>query len=100
MSIVSLSRQVRPAAAEGLRVAVEHDFDFLPAEYRSPHRRSHPPAFEGPDCLAGLYRWVAPAYRADPFTVTVRANDDQRLLLGGPLGRRRRRRSAVRGVAG
>jgi len=95
MSIVSLSRQVRPAAAEGLRVAVERDFDFLSAEYRSLHRRSHTTAFQGPDWLAGLYRWVAPAFRADPFTVTVRANADQRLLLVLPLVRRRRGRFAV-----
>src|ERR1043166_2992098 len=95
MSIVSLSRQVRPAAAEGLRVAVERDFDFLSAEYRSLHRRSHTTAFQGPDWLAGLYRWVAPAFRADPFTVTVRANDDRRLLLVLPLVRGRRGGFAV-----
>jgi len=94
MSIVSLPRQVC-SAAEGLRVAVERDFDFLSAEYRSLHRRSHTTAFQAPDWLAGLYRWVAPAFRADPFTVTVRANDDQRLLLVLPLVRRRRGRLAV-----
>jgi CelD/BcsL family acetyltransferase involved in cellulose biosynthesis len=94
MSIVSLSRQVRPAA-EGLRVAIDRDFDFRSAEYRSLHRRSHATAFQGPDWLAGLYRLVAPAFRADPLTVTVRANDDRRLLLVLPLVRRRRGRLAV-----
>ncbi len=90
MSIVTLPRQVRPAAVVGLRVAVDRDFDFLSAEYRSLHRRSQASAFQGPDWLAGLHRRVAPAFRADPFTVTVRANDDQRLLLVLPLVRRRR----------
>ena len=95
MSIVSLSRPVRPAAGEGLRVAVDRDFDFRSAEYRSLHRRSHATAFQGPDWLAGLYRRVVPAFRADPFTVTVRANDDQRLLLVLPLVHRRRGPLAV-----
>jgi CelD/BcsL family acetyltransferase involved in cellulose biosynthesis len=89
MSIVTLSRQVRPAADEGLRVAVDRDFDFLSAEYRSLHRRSHATAFQGPDWLAGLHRRVVPAFRAVPFTVTVRANNDRRLLLVLPLVCRR-----------
>jgi len=89
MSIVSLSRQVRPAADEGLRVTIDRDFDFLSTEYRSFYRRSHATAFQGPDWLAGLHRRVVPAFRADPLTVTVRANDDKRLLLVLPLVRRR-----------
>jgi CelD/BcsL family acetyltransferase involved in cellulose biosynthesis len=95
MSIVSLSRQVRPAADEGLRVAVDRDFDFRSAEYRSLHRRSRASAFQAPDWLAGLYRRVTPAFRADPLTVTVRANEDHRLLLVLPLVRRRRGRFAM-----
>src|SRR5215470_1312451 len=95
MSVVFLSRQVRSAADEVLRVAIDRDFDFLSAEYRSLHRRSHATAFQGPDWLAGLHRRVAPAFRADPFTLTVRANDDRRLLLVLPLVRRRRGGLAV-----
>jgi len=95
MSIVSLSRQVRPAADEGWRVAIEHDFDFVSSEYRSFYRRSHATAFQGPDWLAGLHRRVVPAFLADQLTVTVRANDDQRLLLVLPLVRRRCGRLAV-----
>lgn len=90
MSIVSLSRQSRSAAAEGLRVALEPGFDFCSPEYRSLHRRSRATAFQGPDWLAGLCRQVAPAFAADPLAVAVRSNDDGRLVLVLPLVRTRR----------
>src|SRR5260370_41518623 len=85
MSIVSLSRQGRSAAAEGLRVALEPGFDFCSPEYRSLHRRSRATAFQGPDWLAGLRRQVAPAFAAGPLTVAGRSNDAERVVLVRPL---------------
>jgi CelD/BcsL family acetyltransferase involved in cellulose biosynthesis len=95
MSIVTSLRQARPAAAAGLRVAVECNFDFRSPEYRSLHRRSHATAFQAPDWLAGLYRRVVPAFAAEPLIVTMRASDDGRLVLVLPLVRRRRGRLDV-----
>lgn len=77
------------AAADMFDVAVEPAFEFDSAEYQSLHERSATTAFQGSGWLGTLHREVAPAFAAEPVTVTVRERGTGRLILVLPLVRRR-----------
>jgi CelD/BcsL family acetyltransferase involved in cellulose biosynthesis len=71
-----------------LAVAAEPAFDFASAEYQALQQRSRSTAFQGARWLAALHRGVAPAFAAEPITITLR-DADGRLMLVLPLARRR-----------
>jgi CelD/BcsL family acetyltransferase involved in cellulose biosynthesis len=85
---MSLHTRLR-AAADIFDVALEPTFEFDSAEYQSLQERSATTAFQGSRWLATLYREVAPAFAAEPITVTVRERGTGRLMLVLPLVRRR-----------
>ncbi len=73
-----------------LAVAVEPEFDFSGAEYRTLHQCSQASAFQAPRWMNGLYRDIAPAFAAEAAAISVR-DADGRLLLLLPLVRRKQR---------
>lgn len=87
-------RTLKHAGAPVLHVAVERGFDFAGGEYRALHARSSATAFQAPEWLSALHRDVAPAFGAEPVTVTARdANGHLMLVL--PLALRRERAIAT-----
>src|SRR5437016_1564049 len=89
MSIVPSLHSIRAAGPAALEIAVETPFDFLAPEYKALHQRSGATAFQCPDWLATLHRYVPPAVSAEPITLTVRSKSDGRLLMVLPFVRRR-----------
>src|SRR5947209_15862328 len=88
MTILSRTRPARPAQAQPLVAAVEAGFDFRSDQYRSLYQRAQASAFQEPDWLDRLHRDVAPAFAAEPATLTLRSREG-RLVLVLPLVRRR-----------
>jgi CelD/BcsL family acetyltransferase involved in cellulose biosynthesis len=90
MNIAPSARSLAAAEATLFRVTVEPAFDFAGAEYRSLHQRSNATVFQSPRWLDALHRDLAPAFGAQPVTVTVRDHSGW-LVLVLPLVRRRKR---------
>jgi CelD/BcsL family acetyltransferase involved in cellulose biosynthesis len=90
MNFAPSARSLEAAEATVFRVAVEPAFDFAGAAYRSLHQRSNATVFQSPRWLDALHRDLAPAFGAEPVTVTVRDQNGW-LMLVLPLMRRRQR---------
>jgi CelD/BcsL family acetyltransferase involved in cellulose biosynthesis len=90
MNIAPSAPDLEAAEPTVFRVAVEPAFDFAGAQYRSLHQRSNATVFQSPRWLDALHRDLAPAFGAEPVTVTVRDQSGW-LLLVLPLVRRRQR---------
>ena len=82
-------RTVHAAEAAVFAVAVEPDFEFAGAAYRTLHANSRATVFQFPSWIAALHRDLGPVFGAEEVTVTVR-DQSGRLMLVLPLVRRRR----------
>lgn len=68
---------------------IEHvrDFDFASKEYHTLYEHSDATVFQHPLWLDLMYKRLAPSLDAEPCVVTVRSNDDGRLLMVLPMVR-------------
>jgi CelD/BcsL family acetyltransferase involved in cellulose biosynthesis len=66
-------------------IAVEADFDFLSAEYRSLHNLRRATVFQAPLWLDAIHRKLVPQLSATQYTVTIRNRHDKALLAVIPL---------------
>src|SRR3977135_1445180 len=66
-------------------IAVEADFDFLSAEYRSLHNLRRATVCQAPLWLDAIHRKLVPQLSATQYTVTIRNRHDKALLAVIPL---------------